>query len=555
VRAGAALILSVFCLGFVSLRAQGDFSVRVSATEVPQHTVFEVSFHLNGGDGVDFRPPSFRGFEIVGGPSIGQATTVINGRMSYEMSWSYSLLARQQGQFTIEPASVRAGRKTLSTKPVNVRVGPPRASGDSEASGGEPILLRAETDGTEFYPGQQIVLRYRLFYRERVQSASTLAEDDYADFFVEPLSGHRWQTTLERVDDIEYTAQPVKVQALYAHQSGTYTIDPLILNVGIQGHNPGWPGMFSMFNTREVNVRSAPLQLRIRPLPGNAPATFSGAVGRYTFQIAADDRNLTTDQALTIRVRIEGEGDPKRWDPPAAIVTGPGEAYPPRIISDQPVQDDKGLTYRRDVEYQILPREAGAIAVVIPFTYFDPFETRYKTLGTDTLRFDIGQGVGRSLKEQAGTPGESLNDAGISITVKLLLSGGGILVLGLGLWYIARRRRTGSVAGQGPADAGQRALAALEVLATRPDEPERSAQATAIFLQYLEDRFGLTATDLEAGGLSAGMVRAGVPAEEQDAIIRLFHRCELVRYGGDAGRQAAATFLQSARDFLAGTIG
>lgn len=556
-RQPAVILLFILLQGFLSLRAQGDFNVQVSAREVPQHTVLEVTFSLNGGDGVDFRPPTFRGFEIVGGPSIGQATTMINGRVSYAMSWSYSLLARQQGQFTIEPASVQAGRKTLRTEPVTIRVGPPREPGDPGGSAGESLLLKAETDGSEFYPGQQIVLGYRLFYREPVQSASTLAEDDYADFFVEPLSGSRWQTTLERIGDAEYTAQPVKVLALYAHQSGTYTIEPLILNVGIQGRNPGWPGMFSMFNTREVTVRSAPLPLRIRPLPAGAPVSFSGAVGKYSLQIDADDENLTTDQALTIRVRIEGEGDPKRWDPPFAIVSGPAEAYAPRILTDQPIQDDQGLTYRRDVEYQILPREAGDITVVIPFTYFDPFDARYKTLGNDTLRFRFAPGAGLSpAAGREATKGTSSGPrAAHKQTGRLAMIGGLLLLALLAAGYWLRRRRENPVAGQPRVDPGQRALEAFRTWERQPDGPDKWMGATAIFLRYLEERFDLDATDLEANALSETMDRAGVPTDEQEQLIRLFHRCELVRYGGDAGLQAAPSFVETAREFLARRVG
>ncbi len=73
-------------------------------------SVFEVQFELLNANGLDFRPPSFESFKVVGGPSIGSSTMVINGAVSRSQSWSYSLLATKPGKLTIGSATVVAGQ-------------------------------------------------------------------------------------------------------------------------------------------------------------------------------------------------------------------------------------------------------------------------------------------------------------------------------------------------------------------------------------------------------------------------------------------------------------
>ena len=265
--------LIVFFLGNIPLVAQEPiFTARTSGNKVTQHSVFEVQFELQNANSNDFTPPSFQDFRVVGGPSVGSSTMVVNGKVSQSQSWSYSLLATKQGTFTIGPASVLAGRKKLYSRPITIVVGAPdqvHKQGTASTSK-DPVILKAELDASSYYPGQQIVLTYRLLFNENVQTVSTLMEDDYADFFVQNFGDFSREATFETVNGIQYTSRILKSLALFAHQSGTYTIEPMQMSVGINAPFPGNQGFFNMRRIQDVQVASKPLTITILPLPDGA---------------------------------------------------------------------------------------------------------------------------------------------------------------------------------------------------------------------------------------------------------------------------------------------
>jgi hypothetical protein len=146
--------------------------------------VFDIQFELTNAQGSGFQPPSFGDFRVVGGPSRGQSTTIINGAMTSSESYSYSLLATKKGKFTIGPASIVAGRKKLTTNPITIEVVQGRdvvQQGSTSQTGGD-VLLVAETEKKDYYPGEQIVLNYRILFNQNIQSLDILSEDDYAGF-------------------------------------------------------------------------------------------------------------------------------------------------------------------------------------------------------------------------------------------------------------------------------------------------------------------------------------------------------------------------------------
>ena len=113
-------ILIVFYFIIQSLFSQ-DFEVVVSDNKVGLNESFEISFILNE-SGKSFTPPPFSDFQILRGPSKSSSTSIINGQMSQETSYSYVLKPLKIGVFTILPASIKVKGKTIGTKPVTIQV-------------------------------------------------------------------------------------------------------------------------------------------------------------------------------------------------------------------------------------------------------------------------------------------------------------------------------------------------------------------------------------------------------------------------------------------------
>src|SRR5688500_15793095 len=169
----------VFFLLTVSLQSQDPvFVAHISSTRISQNAVFEIQFELKNANGQEFQPPRFDDSRVVAGPSTGMSTTIINRRVSQSESWSYSLLAHKAGNFTIGAATVVAGRRKLSTKPVSITVldAGEAAGSTGEVPGEEDIRLIASVNPGELYPGQQIVLNYTLLFPQSIHSANAVSE-------------------------------------------------------------------------------------------------------------------------------------------------------------------------------------------------------------------------------------------------------------------------------------------------------------------------------------------------------------------------------------------
>ena len=89
-------IIILILLSFQGILAQVQFEAKVSKNTLGLNERLRIDFTMND-DGDNFTPPSFEGFRIVGGPSQQVSQSWINGRSSFNKSYSYFLLPTQKG--------------------------------------------------------------------------------------------------------------------------------------------------------------------------------------------------------------------------------------------------------------------------------------------------------------------------------------------------------------------------------------------------------------------------------------------------------------------------
>lgn len=551
-----------------SLAQDPVFAAAVASDKVAQNTVFDITFELRNAQGGNFQPPTFENFKVVAGPSTSSSTMIMNGQMSQSMSWSYSLLATHEGTFTIGSAKVAAGRKLLSTRPLTIEVvkAKPNTGSGIAATGKENVLLVASLDSTSYYPGQQIILQYKLLFNQNVQSVNVLSEDDYADFFIQNFGNFNRQSTMENIRGVHYTSRVMKAVALFAHQSGTYTIEPMIMDVGLEAPFSEQRGFFSMRSMDVVKAASEPLTVKILPLPPGAPAAFSGAVGQYSVKGTPGQTEITTDDAFTITVQITGDGDGKRWDPPAPVVDGDFEIYDPRIVEDKMTDDQDHITHHRTIEYQMIPRAPGHYKVVIPLIYFNPRTLKYQTASTDTIKLNVTQGTsgGKNITVAAvpETPNQLRKIRNIMTDDRFWTSIPHLFLFGLllsgscwGMIVSFRRKREDAI----PADEKIRIAAvrnarhqidALQNSSSNISDKEFFERATELFYKFLCDKLSIPPSDLDQGKLQFYLDKNGVPDSVKTSVSKFFEQCLSVRYGAIPGGKSRDQMLAEIRNFI-----
>jgi hypothetical protein len=122
------LFLSYLMAGVMTICAQ---TVKIQAPEVCEvGRRVNVSYVVDTQDVEDIRVGNFPGFELLYGPSTSSQSSfqMINGKTTHSstITFTYVLLAKEEGEFTLPKADVVLGGKTIRSNSTTIRCSPPR---------------------------------------------------------------------------------------------------------------------------------------------------------------------------------------------------------------------------------------------------------------------------------------------------------------------------------------------------------------------------------------------------------------------------------------------
>jgi len=116
------IILFTFSVQAKVSVTEPEFLVEVSKTSVLLGNYIEVTFTLKNASGKNFEAPTFKGFDIMGGPNQSNSFSMMNGVTTQSMSFSYYIQPKDIGNLFLEPAFIVVDGKTLETQPIEIIV-------------------------------------------------------------------------------------------------------------------------------------------------------------------------------------------------------------------------------------------------------------------------------------------------------------------------------------------------------------------------------------------------------------------------------------------------
>ncbi|MCP3931517.1 MAG: protein BatD [Bacteroidetes bacterium] len=402
----------VFSFNTAFAQSKALFEVSTDAKQVVVGGYFEVSFSLKNANGSGFQAPSFKDFVVVGGPSQSVSTSIINGKVSKELTYSYTLQPRKKGTFTIRSASIKAEGKTLTTRPVKIEVVEGKSGKESGNQGGR-VFIKAELSTSEAFIGQQIILDYKLYTTRDIDQYNILEESDYQGFYAQDVKRFDSRTLREVLDGVQYSTRVLKRMALFPQQAGVLSIDPLYMQLGVVVGDPR--NRNSFFFNRKIQwlpQQTEAVGITIKALPTDTLSSFTGAVGQFSMIAAIDKKTLTTDDALSLVLTISGNGDIKRVQAPPMIFPESFEIYDPRIVQESSIEARGEITGKKVIEYLAVPRTPGQYTIEPAFTYFDTDSAKYVTLTENNLSISVRQGsqsnISPVIADDASIPKEDI---------------------------------------------------------------------------------------------------------------------------------------------------
>ncbi len=554
------------CLGLAlagHLVAQSNFTASASSRQVAVGDFFEVTFTLANADGADFKAPAFPNCRILSGPNQYTSTKIINGNISRLSAISYRLIPLKVGKLRIESASIIAYRQKLVTQPLIIEVTPEdtRAIPPPPNTSDKDMFIRAEPSVKEAYVGQQVAINFKIYTSVDLTSITPISEPNFAGFFREDIASIGDDMRRVSIGGRNYISKTIKRVALFPQQEGEFNIETLRLQVGVKDTRTG------MLVPKTIG--SAPIKIKVLPLPSGAPSSFSGAVGSFDMTASLSTASASTDDALTLTIGLGGDGDIHRVQPPNIVWPPAIEVYDPKIADDQTFERQGMLQGQKKIEYTILPKQVGVFQLKPAFSYFDPFQRKYITLSPSVPELKVTQGTQKSQAEAASAnklgsflPDKLISDFSsssqpfFSSTWFFMLLGVPILGLCVALGYkrllwlrsrmditLVRRKRAGGAA--------QKRLDAAKVHLNPTADVRKFCQAVSNALYgYVGDKLNIPPATFTKENIKEKLTSNGASDTSAEGVLRLLTDCELAIFAGQGNTLDRQAMLQRTEDII-----
>ncbi len=313
----------------------------------------------------------------------------------------------------LEVEVLDGGRNSNSNSPSNQGRPPsarivPAASGDlpPEYMTGEEIFVRPWVDRDEVYINQPIYLTYTMYTRASATFKGFDSEPITTGFWVEDFPPQGLATRHEKqIGGHRYVIADVRSIALFPTEAGVIEITPgdLKVDVEITSNDP-----FSSFYSRDIFgrrryvpravstqvesriLKTDPIKILVKPMPDQGkPNSFSGAVGHYTLDASASSTEVEEGEAITLRVRLAGEGNLNTVSLPKVPLLDHFKFY--EATSSLNLVKDRYIVEGEKIEETVLiPKKAGDYTIpALEYSYFDPKTEKYVTLKTKSIQIKV----------------------------------------------------------------------------------------------------------------------------------------------------------------------
>lgn len=617
----AALLLLV--LAVLPAGAQGaPVSATVDRDQITTDDLLLLTVNVDSSSGSVSQPtlPPLDGFRIMGTGSSTQMTT-INGDTSVSTSYQYRLQPLHTGDLVIPAIAVTVNGQQESTEPIAVTVsqgaGQPQPQTPAPASpGGLPNLfnfngdpmdllnqldqwmqgqtpgalggatipvapgadattidppaalngqdyyLEALVDKTNPYQGEQVTYSLRLYRAVSPLGQITYNAPAFSGFWSKELPDQRHYRT--QAGGRLYSVTELQT-ALFPTVAGDLTIEPGRMVI---------PGDFF---SNGAEIASQPVTLNVKPLPANAPASFTGAVGKFDISAEIDSSDSQVGDTVTQRVSVVGQGNVETLDDPVWPDAAGWRVFDSQAQTKTDVRDGQ-IAGVRSYERVLIPTAAGNLTLpAIEFSYFDPVAGDYQTVTTESAVVAVTADAADAAAADASLSAAPLAAAATAVQPALralkdapeswavaqepvtqqplywLLWGVPVaLVVGQRGWQTYRNGRLGSDADRRKRQARKQAERSLH--SARQSNPQDARAAGKILHDYLSACLGKPTAGLTEAQLTSLLLASGLSPETTARVQEVLTASELQAYAPQSGGSASAADLLARVETLIPTL-
>ncbi len=570
-RSRLAFAFLLLCLSPAAIAAAQSVSVRAyvdrNAVEVGEQVAFTLEVEGANLSRVGTpAAPAVEGLAMLSrSPSLRRSASIINGVSSQSVAYTWVLRPVKAGSARIGPVRIEIDGRAYKTSPIVVTVSGNASSAPGAQSGGgqeeesafsqRDLFLRVVPSAQTAFVNEQIILAYRLYFKQGVQVRESRMTDSWdADgFWREDLEIEQRPTPEVVVENgIRYNVITLKRVALFPTRPGTLRVEPL--RIQTEAYLPftgrGLEQFFGFGRGMEqVSLQSPPLEVRAKALPPGAPAGFAGAVGTFRLQTRTGDTRLEAGEALELTATVEGSGNLATLAPPRVEVPGAFERYDPQADVSL-ARGGAGISGEKSFRYVFVPRVNGRFDLpAVRFSYFDPQAGVYRTDSSATATVIVeGAAAEASRSPAARLPVDDI--AGMmegEVTwvqtgrkplhrqvwpyAALLLPPA---LLAAALLVLARRRRMEAdpqaLRSRRATPAARRSLREAERLLREGSARAFYGEIERAVLGFISNRMGIPERGLTRERLGEALANEGIPEPVRARIGAMLEECDRARF-------------------------
>lgn len=394
---------TILFLTIQSLFAQVEFKTKISKNKLGLNQRLRVEFTINKQGGDNFTPPSFRGFDVVGGPSQSVNQSWINGKSNYSQSYTYIISPIKKGNLRIQSAKIEYEGKTLKSNAVTVAVVDPielpKDPNDPDYIANQNVHLETLVSNENPFVGEGIYVEYRLYFSHNVAISDFDFKElpQYEGFWNQDIKLDQISLKNGKYQGEDYRYFSIKKSVLIPQKSGNLSLEPIKTDL-IIGVPTGRGDFFGNPITRNIrkSFRTFKKTIKVKPLPlTGKPANFIGAVGDFKLEVGTSKTALKANESAQLKVKVSGRGNLKLFEIPSIKTPKELEVYTPehRENLKTTARGIKGLRGEVYDQYTIVPAYKGKYKIPsVSFSYFNPKEKKYHSLVSDEVIVSVLEG-------------------------------------------------------------------------------------------------------------------------------------------------------------------
>jgi hypothetical protein len=559
----------------VTIKA-ADVVFKASApTAVVAGQQFQLVYTLNA-EGKELRIQEMPDFDVLFGPSSSVAHNIryVNGQSSSEttVSYTYILMSKKEGTFTIPPATIKVNNSNYTSNSLTINVLPPdqagaaQSQGDASSSGlnDTDLFVVMQVSKRSVYEQEGFLVTFKLYSRDGQVGPKDVKFPKFEGFLaqeVELPTEKQW--TLDNYNGTNYQMVVLKQTVLYPQRPGKLTIEAGRFDATVRVRTQRRPrSIFDDFfndayQTVNKTLSTSPVTIDVAPLPSGKPTSYANAVGNFNMTAELSSANVKTNEAITIKVNISGNGNLRVVKNPVVTFPNDFDIYDPKVENNIRTTA-AGVNGSKTIEYMAIPRYAGDFEIpAIQFSYFNTQTGTYKTLtsGPYTLHVEKGEdnesGVpvvsnfsNRENVRYIGKDIHYLKVKGISFITKSDIFFGSFIyylcyllpaLLFIVFFFIYRRqvKENANIALVRTKKANKMAVRRLKNAGKLMRENKKEAfyeEALRALWGYLSDKLSIPLSNLTKDNVEAELIKYGIDESLIREFMDILNTCEFARY-------------------------